>query len=268
MGSRRTRLLAVASGIATIGICFALGSLPVSTTSWATIYTWFVLAGIPALALVFTRTRGRTAESRRRSRVTMYCSTVIFELAIALAAVDLLLETRDFDWNGFRALSPYVFVAWFVILFGGLVALNRTSHYLRGKRGFRSFDNPAQRLIPQSRADKIVCLAVFSPLVGICEEVIYRGFLFNELPGWFHSHSLMWTWIISSVAFGLAHIEKNLRRAAGAIVVGFWLALPVVLSGSIYPSMAAHAAYDGLVLSVLLPRDISRAIANNAEPAG
>lgn len=55
---------------------------------------------------------------------------------------------------------------------------------------------------------------------GICEEVVYRGFLmqyFHTLP--FHL-SLAWAMVASSVIFGIAHLYQGV--AGGGAVGGGW----------------------------------------------
>jgi membrane protease YdiL (CAAX protease family) len=63
--------------------------------------------------------------------------------------------------------------------------------------------------------------------------------------------------LVSSAAFGMMHSYQRASGALRAGALGALLAAPFLLTGSIYPSMAAHAAYDivaGLLLADWLVR--------------
>jgi membrane protease YdiL (CAAX protease family) len=83
---------------------------------------------------------------------------------------------------------------------------------------------------------------------GICEEILYRGFLFNFVHALF-SFLGGWTGIvaaivISSIVFGWAHIYLGYRQAPRTALVGPFLAVVVVLTKSLWPAILIHAAID------------------------
>jgi membrane protease YdiL (CAAX protease family) len=100
------------------------------------------------------------------------------------------------------------------------------------------------------------CIFILAPTAALCEEYLYRGLLFSQLSGWFHSVS--WSWVISSVIFGLAHVYQGLSGVVRAAVLGALLAYPVVRLGSLYPSMAAHLLIDAVALAWLGPALLRR----------
>lgn len=76
---------------------------------------------------------------------------------------------------------------------------------------------------------------------GICEEVLYRGFLIAYFAAYM---PVAGAWALSTAAFGIAHsyqgIAGVLRTAvAGGVMGGLYL-----LSGSLWAPIVAHAVYD------------------------
>ncbi|HET6181219.1 MAG TPA: CPBP family intramembrane glutamic endopeptidase [Candidatus Sulfotelmatobacter sp.] len=98
-----------------------------------------------------------------------------------------------------------------------------------------------------------VCLTA-----GICEEVVYRGFLlhyFHTLP--FHL-SLPWALVASSVIFGIGHLYQGVGGAVQTAVIGFVFCGIFLVTGSLLVPIVVHAVLDLRVL-VLLPEGFAAA---------
>ena len=107
-----------------------------------------------------------------------------------------------------------------------------------------SFADP---FLPHTGAERYLFWFV-AITAGICEEILYRGFLFSFLRAQF-SLLGVWTGIIaaiaiSSIAFGWAHIYQGYRHAPRTALVGLFLAVVVVLTKSLWPAILIHAAID------------------------
>jgi membrane protease YdiL (CAAX protease family) len=106
-------------------------------------------------------------------------------------------------------------------------------------------------LIPETPREKLWGVLIVAPTAAFCEEFLFRGYLLTQLHVWFQS--LLWAWIISSVAFGLAHCYQGGSGMARAGLLGALLAYPVVRWGSLYPAMLAHWMIDTVALVWLGP---------------
>lgn len=82
---------------------------------------------------------------------------------------------------------------------------------------------------------------LLSVSAGICEEVIYRGFLLWLFTAW---AGLFAAILVSTAAFGFMHIYLGEAQVPRTAIIGFVLALLVVASGSLLPAMVFHAALD------------------------
>jgi len=76
---------------------------------------------------------------------------------------------------------------------------------------------------------------------GICEEILYRGFLFSFLRAW---SGIIAAILISSIVFGWAHVYQGFRLVPRTALVGLFLAVVVVLTKSLWPAILIHAAID------------------------
>ena len=106
-------------------------------------------------------------------------------------------------------------------------------------------------LIPATKEDRLwwwpLCLTA-----GICEEILYRGFLlqyFQQAP--FHL-SLTRAMVASALVFGIGHLYQGVKGAFGTAVLGFAFSLVFVITGSLLIPIVAHALMDLRVL-VLVP---------------
>lgn len=105
-------------------------------------------------------------------------------------------------------------------------------------------------LVPSTREERgwwwPLCLTA-----GICEEVVYRGFLlhyFHVLP--FHL-TLTWALVASSLIFGVGHLYQGAGGGISSAALGFVLGAIFVITGNLIPAIVAHAVIDLRVLAMV-----------------
>ena len=104
-------------------------------------------------------------------------------------------------------------------------------------------------LLPETMRERAL-FVVLSISAGIGEELAYRAFLIPALTR--ASGSVALAVVVSSVAFGMVHGYQQTSGAVRASLLGALLAVPMLVTGSVVPSMIAHALYDviaGLLLT-------------------
>ena len=92
----------------------------------------------------------------------------------------------------------------------------------------------------------VVCITA-----GICEEVVYRGFLLHYLHVVPFHLSLTWALALSSVIFGIGHLYQGIAGAVQTIVIGFVLGAMFLMTGNLLLPIAVHAAMDLRILAML-----------------
>jgi len=83
--------------------------------------------------------------------------------------------------------------------------------------------------------------SALSVTAGICEEVLYRGFLMAFLA----AHLNIWSAVLlSSLVFGLGHLYQGVVGVLKTGAVGLVMAGLFVLTGSLWAPILLHAAID------------------------
>lgn len=100
-----------------------------------------------------------------------------------------------------------------------------------------------RELLPVTASDRMLFLGV-SATAGICEEMVFRGFLLNALQD--GTGSTVLAVLLSSGAFGVVHAYQRPLGALRAALLGGLLAIPVLLDGSLYAAILAHTLIDVL----------------------
>jgi membrane protease YdiL (CAAX protease family) len=114
------------------------------------------------------------------------------------------------------------------------------------------------RLMPHSLVEALA----FSSLAitaSLCEEFLYRGFVFAVL--YLASGSLALAVVGSSLLFGLAHFYQGPRGLVTTFVLGLIFAASRLWAGNLIPAIAAHLVVD-LMAGYIAPHYLSRQIAS------
>lgn len=100
---------------------------------------------------------------------------------------------------------------------------------------------PLAWMLPANRREAIWFIGPVSLTAGICEELLYRGFLMQWLDGVMPIWAAM---ILSSVVFGLQHAYQGLAGITRTTALGLLLAGVFVASGSLLWPIILHVIID------------------------
>lgn len=161
-----------------------------------------------------------------------------WQFVAAVAFLVGVIYARKWDDLGFTRPHAVVRVMWFPVLWLGLIS---TVMFVVG--------------LPPVMM--IAFIVLNTALVGISEEVMFRGVLFRALL----TRYRVWTAIIvSSILFGAVHILNvfNTGDLGGALMQslpagmsGILFVAIVIRTGSIWPAIIYHAAWDCLLFLTL-----------------
>src|SRR5262245_12275762 len=184
-----------------------------------------------------------SGDAGARSRA--YARMLVEEWALAAAVLALTLwRARPLatlglgmpaGWRLWLGVALPVVYSFLVVMQGRtLRARPQTLAKLRGKLA------PLRALAPHTAAE----FRLFVPpslTAGICEELLFRGYLVWVLQAWI---GLGPAALVSMVAFGLAHAYQGRKFAVRAFFTGVGMGLLALITGSILPGMALHALID------------------------
>ncbi len=96
-------------------------------------------------------------------------------------------------------------------------------------------------MLPATQAER-QWFAATAVTAGICEELLYRGFLMSYLPTSFPmlARQLLLISIISGIIYGLSRAYQGMRGIATTALTGFSFAIVYALSGSLVPAIVFH----------------------------
>jgi membrane protease YdiL (CAAX protease family) len=181
----------------------------------------------------------------KSARSRMYVRTLIEEWGLTIAAVALFAaNARSFGslWlgapSGWRAWAGFALPVGYgvLVILQGLAIGNNVKALTR----LRAKLQPLRALIPHTPGE----FQLFVPLAvtaGICEELLFRGYLVWVLTFWI---GLIPAAIVSMIAFGLAHGYQGGKFGFRAFAVGVVLGVMALVTRSLLPSMLLHAAID------------------------
>lgn len=210
---------------------------------------WTVILLVPLPAIMIAQGR-KLQELESLPRTEAYISSIASLWLLALATFGVAhVSGYSIAQLGLRPLDASRTVVWGAAMTLAGVAVLFAFRFA----GVR--EPPLIRdLMPVSARDRMLFTGV-SITAGICEEIVFRGFLIHVLYG--ATGSLAIALLLSSGAFGVAHAYQQPAGALRATLLGLILALPLVIDGSVVPSIIAHASIDilsGLWLSRYLLR--------------
>ena len=188
----------------------------------------------------------RVAAGEPGARVHLYRKILIEEWALTAVIVGLMIafhrSAADMLWlrmpSGWRLLGFALPLVYAVLLLLQVPALTRKPASLSRLRG--RLEKDLGPLIPTRPLE----WAWFRPLAvtaGICEELMFRGYLVWMLTPW------LGVWgaaAVSALTFGFGHSYQGIKYAPRAFAAGIGLQLLALLSGSILPGILLHALID------------------------
>jgi membrane protease YdiL (CAAX protease family) len=124
-----------------------------------------------------------------------------------------------------------------------------------------------ERMMPRSR-EELRWFGRLAVTAGICEELLYRGYLIWYLSSWM---AIVPAALVASVVFGLGHAYQGPRGIALTSLVGVFMSAIYLLTGSLLACMVIHALMDlhaGTMAHAAFAREGTATSAVPSEPDG
>jgi len=214
----------------------------------------------PLLRTNFHRNLKKQIKVDPNARLLFYRTQVVWEWSWVIVLVVILLPIQDpLTWLGLTMPS----VAGWVILAALVLGLGLSTVLLRrNPRALANMQNSLEATsipLPGSPAERKWFFAV-AITAGICEELLYRGFLLRYLAIYFSGLGWLLSSVVSGILYGLSRAYQGRKSVLQATLNGFSFAIvyflsgnllsavgssqPVALVGSLLPAMVFHALAD------------------------
>lgn len=189
--------------------------------------------------------RAQLAAGLLGARAAAYRWSMVFQWSLATGAVILwLLSGRPLADLGLGFSPSLGLLAGAGIAILGIVFLESQRRAVATQAAARELVRKqlgyAEPLLPHDAQEGRLFLAL-SVTAGICEEILFRGYLMAYLGPWLGVWGAL---LASSVAFGAAHLYLGPQGALRAGLVGLVFGSLYVLTGSLWIPMLLHALLD------------------------
>jgi membrane protease YdiL (CAAX protease family) len=172
---------------------------------------------------------------------------------------------------GLRAPYPWGPTLW---LLAELVIVLPIAHVLqlriiakRPRTKLLSLVLAVREMLPHTASERLLWILV-SFTAGICEEIVYRGFLplyFLQLGSFFGLQvSYLVVVILSTLLFGLAHLYQGWKGVLATSIIGAMFAYLYFYTGSLILPIAFHILIDARIV-LLAPALLKRSRTNRNE---
>jgi CAAX protease family protein len=207
-------------------------------------HTALVLLILAALFGWSTYSRSFSPVTRSHGRMAGYLSVLVLEWFLAGMVwwgIRLRgLHLRDVvggDWPNWKRIFADFLVAVGFLVCSNLI-LVAVSYLLKvGK------DQAIRGLLPHGRAEVIVYLVV-SLTAGICEEIVFRGYLQKQFTA--VTRSAVAGLLIQGVIFGVGHGYQGIKHVPVIALYGCLFGLLAQWRRSLRPGIIAHFLQDGI----------------------
>lgn len=199
-----------------------------------------IILGVMPLQAIWSR---RKVQILRPTRMRAYASTI--SGLVSMGAVTLAVDWYS-GWTGVHAAKTIVdwasliewtgatLLACSIVWFGGM---------LQRKLWRQSPDEVVALLLPRTTRERTAFLVV-SLVAGTIEEYVMRGFCLLVLAQ--ATGSMTLSFILVTLGFAVGHGYQGAWALLRTGLLGALLAIPVVITGMLLPSMIAHAGTDML----------------------
>lgn len=117
---------------------------------------------------------------------------------------------------------------------------------------------PVGALLPRTKGERRA-FAALCVTAGICEEILFRGFLMFYLQEVFPGLGIAGAVVVSSAVFGLAHLYQGLAGVLTTGALGVGMAMLYAAGGSLVVPIVLHALLDLRILLIHRPQEARRA---------
>ena len=193
----------------------------------------------------FPRLKRDVSLGLTNTRVRAYLRAIAIQWSIAASVVLIwVVNNRPFYTLGVAASSVWRLGFGMAVLATAAVLLELQRRRVTGdaalRAEFREKIESASPLLPNNPRELWVFYTL-SVTAGICEELLYRGFMIWYLSGLVGTVGAV---LVSSGVFGMAHLYQGPKGVMQTGVIGLILAALYLATGSLWVPMALHMLVD------------------------
>jgi uncharacterized protein len=185
---------------------------------------------------------------------------VVTAIALALTSFKTLFwlipQASEASWLFYNPIVYYAVAAcvtafFLLALWPGIKCAFKPSVRLRYRKAMPSLIF----MMPVTSSERL-WWALVSVTAGVCEELLFRGFLLQYLRGHLYGGpalGLTLAWLLSSLAFGFGHLYQGSTGVMRTMIAGLMLGLLAILTGNLLLPIVVHCTLDLQILLMYHP---------------
>jgi len=211
----------------------------------------------PILRTNFYRNLKKQLKIDPKARLLYYRTNVLWEWSwVIVLAVILIPIPHPLNFIGLTMPSLPGWIILAALVFGIGLSIFLLRQNPRALSSMQRSLESSSVILPSTPSER-KWYAALSITAGICEELLYRGFLLSFMAIYFPGLGWLFSSIISGIIYGLSHIYLGRKNMLQTALNGFSFAIvyflsgnllsaisnsqPVALVGSLIPAMVFHA---------------------------
>jgi membrane protease YdiL (CAAX protease family) len=191
------------------------------------------------------------------ARLLFYRTQVLWEWSWVVVLVLIVIPIPEpLKWLGLVVPNQFGWIILLALIFGvvlSIVLLRRSPNAMAAMQ--RSLQS-SSILLPSNPSER-KWFAITAITAGICEELLYRGFLMSYIPTIFpmFAQQFIIITILSGIIYGLSRAYLGMKGITQTAFTGFSFAIVYFLSGSLLPAMIFHILAELRTLILWQPVD-------------
>ncbi len=193
------------------------------------------------------------------ARLLFYRTQVLWEWSWVVVLILIVIPIKaPLQWLGLVQPNLIGWIILLALLVGVVLSIVLLRSSPRALAAMRRSLESSSILLPSTAAER-KWFAITAITAGICEELLYRGFLMSYIPTIFpmFARQFVVISIISGVVYGLSRAYLGFRGISQAALTGFSFAIVYFLGGSLIPAIVVHALVELRTL-ILLPVEVQK----------
>ncbi len=207
-----------------------------------------VMLVMPVLAIKSSQALVHILRTRPEIKASFYLQGIVIQWLLT-AAVLLGMWFKQDQWTLIGITTDHA-VLWLVVLL--LMVITSLLFFRRATLGVvaqariqRLYQHVAHYL--PTNEGQYRWGVVLSLTAGICEEIVYRGFVFWRLSSLLGVVPAM---LLTNLVFALAHVATGVKNCLLSFVLGLVFSLLYLYTGDLWLSIACHVAIDLLGITL------------------
>ncbi|HEY0757335.1 MAG TPA: CPBP family intramembrane glutamic endopeptidase [Ktedonobacteraceae bacterium] len=139
-----------------------------------------------------------------------------------------------------------------LVIYAQVFYIRRIASTADGRSQLRKSMSGPLHMLPRTQRERSLWV-LLSLTAGVCEEVLYRGFLPAYLVYIFPGVPPVLAIVIAAALFGLGHIYQKVTGVLGTGIMGLLFGFLYFFTGSLFLPMVVHALFDMRLLFIDVP---------------